>query len=469
MFAKNRELIAYGLIVILTVLCFVVRFQNYKAHLTTHRVTVDENVYFSIAKQLQQDPTAFNARAYVRWNKNPEHLVDYMSAPLFKHPPVFFYLLAGSLRLFGDGDFAVILTSLLFGCLIIPVAFLLGRLAHGRATGLLAAALVALDPVMTICSQKVWLETTLVFFVVLSAYLYLKGFQSGRTVYFYSGGISLGLAALTKYPGILTIVPVWLFGMTDHKKAGQQRSFFMSLVIPLVMLVPWMGWNLKVYGWSFFYEAARVHGFLLKMPGQVFIPIFLAGALGVWCFLKFGKGRGQGVAVWLRKNDEVLKYLFLALLVLAVAPAIAKVARVSDMPQTTWERGGLSRNDGVLFYIRKLVEFSAFYILAYVALLTNTRPLSGCLGSIKSHAVVYLLFYSLYGNHQSRYVLMAVPFLLILGAALWLDLYQAAGRLQDQRKAWAVSALLLFFLVAAISKTMLINVSVSFPNDMCYF
>ncbi len=70
------------------------------------------------------------------------------------HPPLYYWLLHGWLRLTGDSEFAVRAFSALLGVLLVALTYALGRLLTGRWAGLAAAFLAAINPFQVYYSQE---------------------------------------------------------------------------------------------------------------------------------------------------------------------------------------------------------------------------------------------------------------------------------------------------------------------------
>jgi len=71
------------------------------------------------------------------------------------HPPLYYALLHGWIDLFGPSPVAVRLLSVTVGVITVPLAYAAGRLLAGRRTGLLAAFLLAINPLHIFYSQEV--------------------------------------------------------------------------------------------------------------------------------------------------------------------------------------------------------------------------------------------------------------------------------------------------------------------------
>jgi len=62
------------------------------------------------------------------------------------HPPLYYALLHGWIRLFGDGEASARSLSALMGSLTLPVAYLLGRRVGNQKVGVLSALILAVSP-----------------------------------------------------------------------------------------------------------------------------------------------------------------------------------------------------------------------------------------------------------------------------------------------------------------------------------
>jgi len=173
---------------LLTISAFFIRLENYK---NTTKRSIDEMVYFHMARQMLVDPLDYNTISYGEdLAARGRSLPQYFFQPLFKHPPLFTYFLVFCLKIFGNSIISAGYVSLFFGSLMIPLAFFIGSQIFGKKVGLLSAFFVWLDPVVIITSQKIWLDTTLAFFIGLSILLYLIGFKKGHGHIFYMGRYS---------------------------------------------------------------------------------------------------------------------------------------------------------------------------------------------------------------------------------------------------------------------------------------
>src|SRR6185503_1969977 len=121
---------------------------------------------------------------------------------------VYPYLIAATRHLFGSLTAVAVLQALV-GALLVPVVARLGRASFGAGAGLLAAAFVALSPVVA-C------------------------------------GLALGIAALTREPAlyVLPLLAAWLaFGRKERSLA--QAGLLLALA--LLTVAPWTARNYARY------------------------------------------------------------------------------------------------------------------------------------------------------------------------------------------------------------------------------
>jgi 4-amino-4-deoxy-L-arabinose transferase-like glycosyltransferase len=160
-------------------------------------------------------------------------------------PPLFIYLLAGSLRLLGITETAARVPSLLAAAATVTLTFWLGRRLYGSGVGLLAAWLVALSPFTILFAPTAFTDP------LLAALIMAAGLAAahGRAGW---AGLGLGLALATKQQAIFFIPLVTgLLGLSVRGRVfsnpGTKVSFryYASrfLVALLLTLVPLIIWN----------------------------------------------------------------------------------------------------------------------------------------------------------------------------------------------------------------------------------
>ncbi len=105
-------------------------------------------------------------------HKSPGEIVSQTAADI--QPPLYYLMLHGWMKLFGDDEPAVRGLSVLFGVLTVPLIYGVARhLFRRHLAGLLAALLLAVSPLHIWYGQETRMYTLLVFLCLLSSYFLL--------------------------------------------------------------------------------------------------------------------------------------------------------------------------------------------------------------------------------------------------------------------------------------------------------
>jgi hypothetical protein len=104
------------------------------------------------------------------------------------NPPLYYVLAWGWAKAFGTGEVGIRSLSALFGVATVPVAFLAAREALNARAGLIAAAIVAVNPMLIWYSQEARSYEMLVFFGALSLLFFLRALRrrEGRDLAFWA-------------------------------------------------------------------------------------------------------------------------------------------------------------------------------------------------------------------------------------------------------------------------------------------
>ncbi|MBL7130826.1 MAG: glycosyltransferase family 39 protein, partial [Candidatus Omnitrophica bacterium] len=230
---------AIVILIILSISGFILRNNGFHQR---HMLTYDEELYVYLGLQLKENPLDYNPEPI---RKHLDDLIpgrqhpNYMYKPLFKHPPLFPSML--TLNYFFKFEpfpyMSAIMIPMLLGLLCIVFVFWLGRLFYDYRVGLLAAFFLTVDPIHWICSEKIWMETTLALFIFLALFFFVLGWEQSR--YLLLSGLFAGFALLTKYAGISVLVLIFLFALFYKEELLFKRNFWLIFVIALAVFSPW--------------------------------------------------------------------------------------------------------------------------------------------------------------------------------------------------------------------------------------
>lgn len=151
-------------------------------------------------------------------------------------PPLYYAVAWVWTQLTGTGAYGLRSLSALCGVLLIPVAYLLGRELRGRRTGLLAAALVAVNPMLLWYSQEARAYAMLALFCALSLLYCLRALRDGRPRDFTLWGVFSALALATHYFAVFPLAAEIVLLLRRRGRATLRGLWIVALVA--LLLVP---------------------------------------------------------------------------------------------------------------------------------------------------------------------------------------------------------------------------------------
>jgi hypothetical protein len=185
----------------------------------------DEAVYTGQAAVLAGDPEA--SRYFVPISRGNSNFLLYQ----------YFVSLAFAVTHVSDVIARVI--SALFSLGSVVVTFALARALYGRAAGILAAGYLALSAYAVLLGRLAFLDSTVVFFFVLTLFCYVKFAQSGRTLWVYAFAASAALTIEAKLTGGLAVVICLVHAaMTGQLGRLSARHWLGGIAVFLLSMMP---------------------------------------------------------------------------------------------------------------------------------------------------------------------------------------------------------------------------------------
>ena len=159
--------------------------------------------------------------------------------------PVFNYATKLWLWLTNDADIAVSAASTVFSVLCIPATYLLARLAFGRAVGLIAAFIIAIEPDMISWGVQGWRDDTFTFFFLafgVSCLMFRAKPSTGRTVLL---AIASSLTLLTRLTALSFVAPAFLLLAWETRRSRRPgdlvlRHLTIAVVAIAVLVSPYL-------------------------------------------------------------------------------------------------------------------------------------------------------------------------------------------------------------------------------------
>jgi 4-amino-4-deoxy-L-arabinose transferase-like glycosyltransferase len=174
---------------------------------------------------------------------------------VFEFPPMFPWLEALSMKVFGVTDFAAKFPAALSGLLTIVLAYLIAKeLFDGFWAPILAMAIMGATQYFIKYAMHSMTDAPFTFFFTLSIYLYLKGLNEPR--YFLLSGSAIGAAILTR--SVLGIIPIGIMFLhmivTGKRALILSKHFILAVALSIALPAVWYGSQYGLYGRRFLNE-----------------------------------------------------------------------------------------------------------------------------------------------------------------------------------------------------------------------
>ena len=154
------------------------------------------------------------------------------------NPPLYYVLAWGWAKAFGNGEVGLRSLTALFGAATVPVAYLIGRELASRRAGLIAAAIVAVNPMLIWYSQEARSYALLVFFGALSLLFFARALRTHSDRDLGLWAIASALALLSHYFAffVVGIEAVWLLVALRTRRAEALVAVGVVTLVGLALL-----------------------------------------------------------------------------------------------------------------------------------------------------------------------------------------------------------------------------------------
>ena len=187
---------------------------------------------------------AKNANSLIR---NGVELNSQGQAEFIVHPPLGKWLIGIGIKIFGNNEFGWRISAAVIGTLsVLLIYFITKELFNSIFLSNIAAALMALDGLALVMSRVALLDIFLMFFILLAFYFLVKN-------YLWLSGITIGLAAATKWSAIF-LIPFFILLTLNYLQIEPikllKRAAQFIFLPSLIYLISWSGWIFTSGGWD---------------------------------------------------------------------------------------------------------------------------------------------------------------------------------------------------------------------------
>jgi len=184
----------------------------------------------------------------------------------YDKPAMIYWLLAGSYKLFGVGEFAARFPAALFSAASVSFICWFGRrLFDNWLAGLLAALVLATSLEYWVLARMIITDAVLFFFASVAMGTYYLGLEGQGKGWYATGYFFAGLAVLTKGPVgiVLPAMSVLVYIVLTRRWELFSRLFILpGLAIFLLIAAPWYVAMVKAHGQEFVDTFLGLHNYL---------------------------------------------------------------------------------------------------------------------------------------------------------------------------------------------------------------
>ena len=177
-------------------------------------------------------------------------------APQFEKPILYYWLVAGSYRIFGESEAAGRLPTAVASTLLVLLTYAFGRRLLGSRPALIAGCFMAGGIATCLMGRLMLTDVPLAVFITASLYCYWRSQETPerRDRWVFLHMVCSGLAVLTKGP-IGSLVPLFAIGAytvaTRRPWGLRGRGFWAGLGAYALIVGPWYGLMLEKHCWQF--------------------------------------------------------------------------------------------------------------------------------------------------------------------------------------------------------------------------
>jgi hypothetical protein len=266
---------------------------------------------------------------YIVKDRSLGEVLDRVSGDAEISPPLYFILAWITTKL-GSAPELIRLPSLIAGTISIPLVYLVGARLLNRATGLIAAAIMALSPFMIFYSADGRGYAVAIMLLLASTLAMLAAIREGRTRWWIAYGAFTALAMYTHYTAAFVLLAQLLWLLWAHPAA--RRPALIANVVAAVAYLPWVAGFLAdmdsptidilnaIQGSGLEVKLKAVANWVIgqpyvelsQFPGAI-VLIGLALGIVVAAIATAVRAHREGIGRWLRENRGFVLIVALAL------------------------------------------------------------------------------------------------------------------------------------------------------------
>lgn len=218
----------------------------------------DETIYLNLGHDLSSNPLSYSLKNAGWSDFIPSNDPIYGWPNIGFRAPLLPYII--SLFYFVKMSFLIPFLIPTFAALSVYLVYILGKNLFNKEVGLYSSMIFSVVPIHLLCSEKVWSDVLVVFFMLLTFISFWIGYEKNNKKHKVLFGVFLALSILSRYTA-MWLVPVFLlfFIFRDRSiKFLKDKYLWFGISAFALILIPWL-----IYGYVYYGNpiGSFIHGF----------------------------------------------------------------------------------------------------------------------------------------------------------------------------------------------------------------
>lgn len=213
---------------------------------------------------------------YWEWSRRP-------ALAYYSKPPALAWLIWIGTQAFGDTELGVRFWAPILSGVSSLLMYCLTKGIYGPKAGLIASVLLQIIPVFSAFGLGMTPDTLLIFWWLLSLYLFHRAWSTGTSRDWGLLVVALGMGLISKQAILLLYIPAFmlLFATPQGRRRLTTPWPYLSFALSLVFFLPVITWN-SMHGWVMFrHDLGHTHlSDGLRISGWTVLN-FIVGQLGI--------------------------------------------------------------------------------------------------------------------------------------------------------------------------------------------
>ncbi|MFH1790112.1 MAG: glycosyltransferase family 39 protein [bacterium] len=184
----------------------------------------------------KNQPTPVDLLGYENW---------WVKLSFHDHPPLFFLINHISIKIFKSGLFGARLPSVFFGIATVIILFYIARKIFDEKTALLVAGLGAVNCFMVAYARVSMMESTVMFFILLSLYFFLLSLENQKYLPWF--GLFFGISVMCKYTAVISMLAYIPIIIIYRRNYLVGKKFYFSALLFLIVISPLIIYNYYLF------------------------------------------------------------------------------------------------------------------------------------------------------------------------------------------------------------------------------